>query len=246
MIRDYASAVQGGDIRLAPCAWLHDCADGSAITDPVYAEHIALAPTFIRREPQALADFLKRHVRYGDRSRILCRIDNGRLRPSKSLADELASLMTRNREFELIDDHGFSARWNLDKDGGLWIMRPDSVHEVGCIHTCQGLELEQVGVIVGPDFVVRDGRAVTDVSKRSSRDRSVHGYEGWLKRDPQAAREAADRVIRNTYRTLMTRGMRGCYLYCTDDETNEYFRTLCGTSERAELLMAAEAKPDSR
>jgi DUF2075 family protein len=123
----------------------------------------------------------------------------------------------------VIDGHDFAMRWNLDKDGPLWLRMPDSVKEVGCIHTCQGLELDYVGVIVGPDLVIRDGRVTTDAAKRSSQDRSIHGYKKMLKKDPQRARSLADRIIKNTYRTLMTRGQTGCYLYCVDAETNEYF-----------------------
>jgi hypothetical protein len=123
-----------------------------------------------------------------------------------------------------IPAHGFAMRWNLDKDGPLWLRMPDSVNEVGCIHTCQGLELDYVGVIIGPDLVVRDGVVMTDAAKRSSQDRSIHGYKKMLKADPERARRQAGEIIRNTYRTLMTRGQKGCYVYCVDPETNEYFR----------------------
>jgi uncharacterized protein len=87
-----------------------------------------------------------------------------------------------------IDAHGYARRWNLDKDGKLWIVTPGSEEEVGCIHTCQGLELDYVGVILGPDWVVRDGRVVTDAAKRSKQDQSVRGYKSWLARDPARPR----------------------------------------------------------
>jgi DUF2075 family protein len=124
----------------------------------------------------------------------------------------------------VISEHNFEKRWNLDKDGPLWIVSPESVDEVGCIHTSQGLELDYVGVIFGPDFVIRDGVAVTDASKRSSQDSSIRGYKTMLKNDPERARKLTERVIKNTYRTLMTRGQKGCYLFATDAETNRYFR----------------------
>ncbi len=53
----------------------------------------------------------------------------------------------------------YEATWNLDTDGQAWIIKPDSVSEVGCIHTCQGLELDYVGVIVGADLVARPQRS---------------------------------------------------------------------------------------
>ena len=124
----------------------------------------------------------------------------------------------------VIPEHDFEMRWNLDKDGSLWLVAPDSVSEIGCIHTCQGLELDYVGVIIGEDLVVRNGQVVTDANKRSSQDRSIHGYKRMLKENEREATNLADRVIKNTYRTLMTRGQKGCYIFCTDEETNSYFR----------------------
>jgi hypothetical protein len=108
--------------------------------------------------------------------------------------------------------------------GGLWFMAPESVNEIGCIHTCQGLEVYTIGVVVGPDLVVRDGKVVTRPEKRSRQDQSIKGYKAMLATDPKGAKKKTDLIIKNTYRTLMTRGMKGCYVYCTDQETGEYFR----------------------
>ena len=124
---------------------------------------------------------------------------------------------------DIVFEDGFSHQWNLTKDGSLWIESEDSVNEVGCIHTCQGLELDYVGVIVGPDLKVRGDEVITDAAERASYDRSVHGYKTMLKHDPEHAREMADRVIKNTYKTLLTRGMRGCFVYFTDEETRQFF-----------------------
>lgn len=118
----------------------------------------------------------------------------------------------------------YEATWNLDKDGQAWIIQPNSVSEVGCIHTCQGLELDYVGVIIGPDLVVRNGQVITDATKRAPSDSSVRGYRKMLNNNPETAKVIADSIIKNTYRTLMTRGQKGCYVYCTDPETAEYFR----------------------
>lgn len=122
-----------------------------------------------------------------------------------------------------IPEHDFEMKWNLASDGSLWIRKPESVTEVGCIHTCQGLDLDYIGVIVGPDLVARDGRVVTDPSKRARTDASLNGYLKELKSNSAEAKQKADKIIKNTYRTLMTRGMKGCYVYCVDDETRKYF-----------------------
>ena len=119
--------------------------------------------------------------------------------------------------------YDFRMRWNLTKDGSTWIIAPDSINEIGCIHTCQGLELDYVGVIVGPDLRFENGRVVTDVAQRSSMDRSISGIKTMMKEDPQEARQVADRIIKNTYRTLLTRGMKGCYVYFCDAALRDHF-----------------------
>lgn len=503
LIRDFNETVQDDAISLRPCAYLHNCATNIVVNSSFYHEHTSKAPAFVRGDVERLRDFLQRYIRYGDKSDILYRIDNGRLKPSKGLVDHLLSLLQGKKEFELIDDqkivyeaalalanaaqgrrkhvliveggpgtgksvvainllveltrrgllahyvtrnaapravyeskltgtftkthitnlfkgsgsytesppdsmdvlivdeahrlneksglyqnlgenqikelvstpllavffidedqrvtlkdigekaairhwaqqcgakvdelvlesqfrcngadgylawvdstlqisrtanetlegitydvrvcdspnelrdlivernrvsnkarlvagycwdwkgkknpeiydvvipeHGFAMRWNLDTDGSLWIVKPDSVKEVGCIHTCQGLELDYVGVIVGRDFMIRAGRAVTDATERSSQDRSIHGYRKMLKEDPARAGSLADRIIKNTYRTLMTRGQKGCYIYCVDPETNEYFKRWAGresyarTASSEEYARVAEASPE--
>jgi hypothetical protein len=124
----------------------------------------------------------------------------------------------------ILPEYDFRMRWNLQEDGSLWIEKPDSVSEIGCIHTCQGLELDYVGVVIGPDLVVRNGRVLTDAAERYSYDATIRGYKKRLKENPEAARADARRVILNTYRTLMSRGMRGCFVYAVDEETGEWFK----------------------
>ena len=479
LIRDFNSEVQRGDIALHPCAYLHNCKDPTEVKSPFYAEHMEQAPVFIRNDAQQLQAFLTKHIRYGDRSKILERIEHGRLRPSKGLADHLVSLLQGNREFEMIDEqkivyetaldlaaqatneskqvllveggpgtgksvvavnllveftnrgklsqyvsrnaapravyeskltgtfrkshvtnlfkgsgvfheapantfdclvvdeahrlneksgfyqnlgenqvkeiieaakvsvffldqdqrvtfkdigdreeirrcaqsagaaltslklesqfrcngsdgylawvnhalqiektaneslqgidfdfhvfdspnalrrrikqlnetankarmvagycwewkgkkdpdiqdvtipeHDFAMRWNLDKDGSLWIVAPESVSEIGCIHTCQGLELDYVGVVIGKDLVVRNGVVITNGHERASQDQSIKGFKSMYRQDRETAEALADRIIKNTYRTLMTRGQKGCYVFCVDRETNEYFKRL--------------------
>lgn len=123
-----------------------------------------------------------------------------------------------------IPEHDFEMKWNLASDGQVWIISPNSVNEIGCIHTCQGLEVDYIGVIVGPDLVVRDGKVLTDPSQRAKTDKSLHGYKKAFAQDPLGAGKKADAIIRNTYRTLMTRGMKGCYVYFVDKEAERFFK----------------------
>lgn len=132
-----------------------------------------------------------------------------------------------SRLFDIsLPDFGFKAKWNLTSDGSDWIIQPNSVEEVGCIHTCQGLEVDYIGVIVGPDLRVLDGRLVTDPSARARTDKSLSGFKKESKTDPVGAGLKADEIIRNTYRTLMSRGMKGCYVYFTDPVTAQYFKNI--------------------
>lgn len=142
----------------------------------------------------------------------------------------------------VMPDYGFRARWNLTQDGGLWMISETSVHEVGCIHTCQGLETDYIGVIVGEDLTVRDGIVVTHPEERASSDNSIRGWKALADRDPEGTLAKTDAIIKNTYRTLMTRGMRGCYVYFTDKETADYFRSRL-TGIRAGLVDLSVAEP---
>ena len=492
LIEDYNETVRAESIRLVPCAYLHNMDDGSAVNDPVYAPHTSRAPVFISRDAARLADFLKQHVRYGDDRDLLYRIENGRIRPSRSLADAVLDMLKGNDAFVMIDDqkvafetaielaeraqkgkrqvliveggpgtgksvlainlmarltdreittqyvsrnaapravyeaqltgsfkksrisnmfrgsgafmetkpdtfgallvdeahrlneksglygnqgehqikeimqaarlsvffvdeaqrvtlkdvgsraeirrwaerlgaevtelglasqfrcggsdgylafvdqllqirdtanddlesvdydiqvvdspqalrqaivsrnannrarmvagycwdwkskkdpvamdielpeHDFAAQWNLTRDGSLWALAEHSVEQIGCIHTIQGLELDYVGVIIGPDLIVRDGEILTDGRKRSSIDRSVRGIRKLYKEDPETAKREADELIKNTYRTLMTRGMKGCFVFCTDPETNAWFREQIATPSANPVMRAAD------
>ena len=477
LIEDYNETVRNEPIILQPCAYLHNCESGSAINDPRYSAHTAKAPAFLKHDSQRLRDFIKTHVKYGDSGEAMYLIRDGKIRPSKNLADHLSSLLQGNQEFCLIDDQkvvyetakllaeistadkknvlivnggpgtgksvvainllveltnrqmaahyitknsaprevyqsklsgtftktrisnlfkgsgaytetpantfqalivdeahrlneksgmfsnlgenqvkeiinastfsvffldedqrihwkdigdnsqikhwaedigasitelelksqfrcngsdgflawidhtlgiretanttmeginyefqvcdsasklrdliyernrinnkarmvagytkkwiskkdptaydfdypdeDFKARWNLSQDGMLWILKESSVHEVGCIHTCQGLEVDYIGVIFGEDFLIRDGKIVTDAGKRYHGDRSISGYKKALKTNRRETLKKADEIIRNTYRTLMTRGQKGCYVYSPDPETNAYLK----------------------
>ena len=118
---------------------------------------------------------------------------------------------------------GFGMSWNLSSTG-TWAIDEGSINEIGCIHTCQGLEFDYVGVIIGDDMRYEDGEVVTDASKRAKTDQSLRGLKS-AHSDPVEARRVADRIIKNTYKVLMTRGMKGCYVYCTDKGMAEHLRS---------------------
>lgn len=119
-----------------------------------------------------------------------------------------------------IGDFGMS--WNLGSSS-TWAIDPESVNEIGCIHTCQGLEFDYVGIIIGEDLRYDDG-IITDFTKRARTDQSLKGLKGLYKKNKEEALKIADRIIKNTYRTLLTRGQKGCYIYCVDKDLQEYLK----------------------
>ena len=123
-----------------------------------------------------------------------------------------------------IPEYNFGMSWNLG-NSTTWAIDTESVNEVGCIHTCQGLEFDYVGVIIGDDLRYENNHIVTDYTKRAKTDTSLNGIKKIAKEQGQeVANKIADNIIKNTYRTLMTRGMKGCYVYCTNKELAQYLK----------------------
>lgn len=97
----------------------------------------------------------------------------------------------------------------------LFAINPDSFEQVGCIHTTQGLEFDYCGIIIGQDLRYENNKVITDPSKEAISDKSS-GIRTC--KNPVLA----DRLIRNTYKTLLSRGQKGCFIYCEDRALLEY------------------------
>lgn len=114
--------------------------------------------------------------------------------------------------------------WNVKGDravgtapaSALWATMPGGFEQVGCVYTAQGFEYDWNGVIIGPDLVVRDGKLVT--VRAASRDPEL------MKKG--VTDDQADRLIRNTYKVLLTRGMVGTTIYAVDPHTQAFLSTL--------------------
>lgn len=165
--------------------------------------------------PSELRDTIFEKNKINNKARLVA----GYCWPWKSKKDYLAKDI-------IFPEYDFAMKWNLTEDGMKWVIQPESVNEIGCIHTCQGLEVDYVGVIIGEDLIVRDGVVLVDPNKRDSNDTTVRGYKSMLKANPLQTKDMLRAIVKNTYRTLMTRGMKGCFIYCVDKETNEYFKKL--------------------
>lgn len=165
-------------------------------------------------DPNLLLKEIKKYNKVNNKSRVVagyCWDWNKETRADSSVPDIV------------IAEHNFGMSWNLDNTE-TWAIDEDSVNEAGVIHTCQGLEFDYVGVIIGDDLVYRDGKVQTDYTKRASTDRSIFGIKKMMKEQPEKASKLVDEIIRNTYRTLLTRGQKGCFVFCTDKRLADYLK----------------------
>ncbi|EEP73847.1 ATP/GTP binding protein [Micromonospora sp. ATCC 39149] len=135
---------------------------------------------------------------------------------------------------------GWARPWNVKSDRSVgdapgsayWATDPNGFGQVGCVYTAQGFEYDWSGIIIGPDLVARGGRLVT--RREESRDPAFRSRK-------TVSDEEADRLIRNTYKVLLTRGMRGTVLYATDPETREYLRALVQVEHPPEVRFRRDA-----
>ena len=95
-----------------------------------------------------------------------------------------------------------------------WATDERGFGQVGCIYTAQGFEYDWSGVIFGKDLVRRDGMwcPVRGNSKDSEVKKADELHFGAL--------------IKNTYKVLLTRGMRGTVIYSEDPETQEFLEEM--------------------
>lgn len=127
-----------------------------------------------------------------------------------------------------VNADGLALPWNFE--GENWATSKDGIGQVGCVHTCQGLEFDWLGVLIGEDLVYRDGQVLGDPEKRARTDASLKGWKKDLraaKGSPDATKAVLDRVdliIKNTYKVLLSRGRRGCFVWCADPALRSYLK----------------------
>ena len=131
------------------------------------------------------------------------------------------NVKNRKGDWDISLKNGFLAKWNLENDK-IWAINPDSFEQVGCIHTAQGLEFDYVGILIGKDlrYDKETGRVITDKTMISKDDKSS-GIR-------TSADSVAETLIKNTYKTLLTRGQKGCYIFCEDEALSDYIDGLLG------------------
>ncbi|RFB12696.1 DUF2075 domain-containing protein [Bacillus sp. HNG] len=118
-----------------------------------------------------------------------------------------------------IEEHDFALPWN-DPKRIDWAIHPECAYQIGCIHTVQGLEMDYVGVIIGKDLGYDPGTSSLIVDRDEFKDKGARPAKP-KKGQPDPLFD----LVRNTYKTLMTRGMKGCYVYCCDEELGRYMKS---------------------
>ncbi len=114
-----------------------------------------------------------------------------------------------------------------------WASDPRGINQVGCVYTAQGFEFDYVGVIFGPDLVYRPGVGWKG-QPEESKDRMV----------TRSNSEGFTDYVKNTYRVLLTRGLRGCYVYFVDPQTRDFVLSRLELP-RSALSLAAAAETAS-
>jgi DUF2075 family protein len=122
-----------------------------------------------------------------------------------------------NKNLYDIEIEKYKWQWNLhDKDNWkkqfLWSIDDTQYDKIGCIHTAQGMEFDYVGVIIGEDLIINNGKISTNPNARASDDFTIKKCNN------------TDAIIKNTYRVLLTRGIRGVYVYCVNEEVKKFFK----------------------
>ncbi|MDP9249010.1 MAG: DUF2075 domain-containing protein [bacterium] len=112
-----------------------------------------------------------------------------------------------------IEIDGLKLVWNSTNID--WVNSPNAVNEVGCIHTVQGYDLNYVGVIIGPELSYDEKTKTLIVDEKKYKD--ING-----KRSITGPEELKQYII-NIYKTLLTRGIKGTYIYVVDEKLRKYF-----------------------
>jgi uncharacterized protein len=116
----------------------------------------------------------------------------------------------------VIEEHQFAYPWN-DPNRIDWAIHPECSYQIGCIHTVQGLEMDYVGVIIGKDLGFDKETQSLIVHRDEYKDKGAKPAK-----PKKGQPDPLETLVRNTYKTLMTRGMKGCYVYCCDEVLGEY------------------------
>lgn len=212
-------------------------------------EEVELISQFRCNGSDNYLDWLESTLGHNDSKRILKEQDNYEFKIFDSPADLYTELIKKSEEKDITArlTAGFCWPWSktLDEEGNLkndikigsfampwethgditrppkgfvkwyeWAYKPEGIKQVGCIYTAQGFEFDYIGVIVGEDLKYDEETDTLKGDITATQDPTL-----------RRGKENFDEYVKNIYRVLMSRGMKGCYVYFTNKETEKYFRS---------------------
>ncbi|GIO88209.1 ATPase AAA [Paenibacillus faecis] len=158
--------------------------------------------------PNAVYEEIKAKVAAGQKARMLA-----------GFAWDWTKDTEGNRNGEVADvtipEHGFQMPWNGRSISSTWAIHEAGVEQIGCVHTSQGLEFDYVGVIIGNDLKYDPEKMELYADYNEYKD--TMGKRGLKNNSAELTK-----LIKNIYKVLISRGMKGCYLYCRNPELREY------------------------
>ncbi|MEU7839463.1 DNA/RNA helicase domain-containing protein [Micromonospora sp. NPDC049114] len=196
-------------------------ADGSPYRWPADDDYrVALAPS-----PQEMEALLRPRNEAGQSARI-----------SAGFCWPWNELPRGGRLVPDVSINGWRRPWNAAGDhpprgipsGSYWATDPRGFDQIGCLYTAQGFEYDWSGVILGPDLVFRDGQL---------RSAPTKSHDSAIFKNGRVS-QGADRLIRNAYKVLLTRGMRGTLIHSVDPETQDFLAGLVPPPRRARPQIA--------
>ena len=134
----------------------------------------------------------------------------------------------RGTQVKHVKVDGLALSWNYD--GENWATSNDGIEQVGCIHTSQGVEFDWLGVLIGPDLIYNDETIVGVPEKRAGTDVSLKGWKAELRAaesdlgKTQTILDKVQSIIKSTYKVLLSRGRKGCFVWCADANLREYLK----------------------
>jgi uncharacterized protein len=116
-----------------------------------------------------------------------------------------------------IPEHNFSMPWNARSLSTTWAIKADGISQIGCVHTSQGLEFDYVGIVIGKDLKYDNASGYLYADYSEYKDKMG-------KRGLKTENERLTELVKNVYKTLLSRGMKGCYVYCRDKKLEAYLK----------------------
>lgn len=117
-----------------------------------------------------------------------------------------------------IPEYDFKMPWNSHSNQYTWSVEKAKQNQIGCVHTVQGLEFDYVGVVIGKDLQYNPETHELYASYNDY-------YDSTGKRGLKSNNEQLTLYIKNIYKVLMSRGMKGCYIFCCDKNLQDYFKS---------------------